>query len=104
MHGLSSGLRFSRRYVEATSDVSGQYEAHQPPLYYLLTSPAFAVVSRLSSFLSTFLWMRLVSVAIASLVVPGSFFLSRAILKYDTAAARVAASVVLFPGLYPDLF
>jgi len=65
MDGLSSELRFSGPYVEATSDVSGQYEAHQPPLYYLLTSPAFAVVSRLSSFVSTFLWMRLVSVAIA---------------------------------------
>src|SRR5437867_9566266 len=104
MDGLSSDLPFSGPYVEATSDVSSQYEAHQPPLYYLLTSPAFAVVLGLSSFLSAFLWMRLVSVVIASLVVPGSFFLARAILKHDTAAASVTAIVVLFPGLYPDLF
>ena len=104
MDGLSSDLRFSGPYVEATSDVSSQYEHHQPPLYYLLTSPAFAVVSGLSSFLSAFLWIRLVSVVIASLVVPGSFFLARAILKHDTAAASVTAIVVLFPGLYPDLF
>ncbi len=45
----------------------------------------------------------MLSVVLASFVVPGSFWLGKMILKDTIAASNVAASLVLFPGLYPDV-
>ncbi len=104
MDALFLSLRFSRRYDEGAAEISGQYESHQPPLYYLLMTPVFAIAAWVSSFSSAFFWVRLASLAVASLIAPGSFFLARAVLKDDRIAGSVAAIVVLFPGLYPDVF
>src|SRR5262245_50357014 len=70
-------LHFSGRYVEAAGESNVQYETHQPPLYYVLAAPVFAVSSKWLSFTATFLITRIFSVLLASLVVPASRLLSQ---------------------------
>ena len=96
-------LRFEGAYAEGLSVAARQYESHQPPLYYLLVAPAFAVISKEFSFVDTFMALRLLNVFLASALVPGAFFLARAVLSEGHAALNVARLVVLFPGLYPGL-
>jgi len=95
-------LHFSGAYVEAADPVSVQYESHQPPLYYAITAPVFAAASRWS-FAGAFLITRIWSVALASLIVPGAFLLSRVVFRDPIACNSVASLVVLFPGLYPGV-
>ena len=52
-------LRFTGEYEEASGDLAGQYEGHQPPLYYLITAPVFALASKTFSFTNTFLLVRI---------------------------------------------
>jgi 4-amino-4-deoxy-L-arabinose transferase-like glycosyltransferase len=96
-------LGFSGEFKEAESALAWQYENHQPPLYYVLTAPVFAVISRMSSFLNTFLWIRIWTVFIASLTVPAMWMLART--AFDEKSPREAALLlaVLFPGLYPGV-
>ena len=96
-------LRFSGERVESGKTVITQYESHQPPLYYLLAAPIFAFFSMSFSFVDTFMAVRLFTVLIASLVVPGSFLLARGVLEDEAAAIAVTRLVVLFPGLYPGV-
>jgi hypothetical protein len=100
---LLAGMRFSGQYVEAGDVISGQYENHQPPLYYLISSGPFVVASRLFSFVNTYLLLRLFSVALASLVIPAVISLSEMIFKESRFSLSVVSLVVLFPGLYPDV-
>jgi hypothetical protein len=96
-------LRFEGAYTEGLSKASRQYESHQPPLYYLLVAPAFGVFSKAFFFVDTFMALRLLNVLLASVMVPGAFFLAKAVLGDDSAAANVARLVVFFPGLYPGV-
>jgi len=98
-----ANLRFSGEYAESQTEASGQYESHQPPLYYFASAPVFAAASYLFSFVDTFLAARMFSVFLASLIVPGSFLLAKVVLKDSAAAGNIAALVVLFPGLYPGV-
>ncbi len=91
-------LRFSGKYVEQPPLV--QYEHNQPPLYYVLTAPVFAVASRFSSVPHTFIITRLWSVLLASFVIPAAFLLALAVFSNVAAANAVAFLVALFPGLY----
>jgi hypothetical protein len=97
---LLAQLRFSGAYF---SPYSFQDESHQPPLYYLVTAPVFALASRVYAFPSTFLVTRLWSVAVASLVVPASFLLATAAFRQAALSEGVLLLVVLFPGLYPGV-
>jgi len=96
-------LRFEGEYAEGLSRAARQYESHQPPLYYVLVSPAFAVFSKVLRFVDTFMALRLLNVLLASAMVPGAFLLARAIFSDDLAASNVARLVVFFPGLYPGV-
>jgi hypothetical protein len=96
-------MRFEGAYTEGLSKASRQYESHQPPLYYLLVAPAFAVFSKSFLFVDAFMALRLLNVLLASVMVPGAFFLAKAVLGDDSAAANVARLVVFFPGLYPGV-
>ena len=42
-----ANLRFSGEYAESQTEASGQYESHQPPLYYFASAPVFAAASYL---------------------------------------------------------
>lgn len=96
-------LRFSGEYVNASVTAIKQYESHQAPLYYVLAASAFSFISRTASYLDTFLWLRLITVAIASFMIPGTFLLAKAVLEDSSAAAVVTRLLVLFPGLYPGV-
>src|SRR5437762_14344903 len=78
-------------------------ELFHPPLYYLLGATLILLSSRVSSFLTTFLVMRLWSVLLASLTVPAVFLLAREL--YDSRAFQqsVALLVVVFPGMYSGI-
>jgi hypothetical protein len=100
-----ANLRFDGAYQEVPNpaSASAQYESHQPPLYYFLAAPVFAVCSRYLSFIHTFTAMRFFSVLLASTIVPAMFLLAHAALKDFKRAASAAALLVAFPGLYPSL-
>jgi hypothetical protein len=98
-----SDLRYSGSFKEAGSALTWQYENHQPPLFYVLTAPAFAVVSRLSSFLDTFLWIRIWTVLVASLTIPAMWMLSRTVFDEKSSQDAALLLTALFPGLYPGV-
>jgi hypothetical protein len=96
-------LRFSGHYLESPVHGNAAYENHQPPLFYYLVSPVFAIGSRLSSFVHTFLTMRLCCLLLASLLIPGAYVLASNIFQDKRAGEGVLLLVVLFPGLYPGV-
>jgi hypothetical protein len=96
-------LRFSGRYVEAQDGLSGQYERHQPPLYYVISAPIFVLASHSLSLANSFLAMRLWSVLLASLLVPGAFFLAIGIFDDKPWVKSILLLTILFPGLYPGV-
>jgi hypothetical protein len=100
---LLRALRFNESYVEIADPASVQYESHQPPLYYAVTAPVFAIASRWFSFAGVFLVTRIWSVVLASLIVPGAFLLSQVVFRDPLACNIVVSLVVLFPGLYPGV-
>jgi 4-amino-4-deoxy-L-arabinose transferase-like glycosyltransferase len=100
---LIQNLRFSGRYVETTRDVREQYERHQPPLYYLVSAPIFAMAARSVSFADTFLAVRLSSVLLASLTVPGAFFLATGMFGDRPWVKSILLLTVVFPGIYPGV-
>jgi hypothetical protein len=74
------------------------YEAQQPPLAYLLYSVPYAAFQNAD--LPTRAWiLRIAGSAIASLVVPLGFFLSRRVLGDELHAVGVAAVVAAMPEL-----
>jgi hypothetical protein len=93
-------LRFSGKFVEANGTLGSQYERHQPPLYYLLTAPIFALAAHYLSFVNVFFVVRLWSVLIASLVVPGAYLLARGVFADFPWTKSILLLTVLFPGLY----
>ena len=101
-----AAMTFSGSYMETDSELSALYESIQPPLYYYLSAPLFLLSSRISSFLTTFLVMRLWSVLLASLTVPVVFSLAREVNENRDSRAfqqGVALLVVVFPGMYPGI-
>jgi len=74
------------------------YEAQQAPLYYWLLAPAYRLTSGLA--LPTRVWLlRLVSLLIASAVVPLGFLVAREISREDRYALGVAALIAALPEL-----
>ena len=100
---LLQSLRFSGEFVDSDTEMSTQYEGHQPPLYYFISAPVFAIAARLFSFMDTFLVLRLFSVVLSSFVVAPALFLAYTIFRDNTAASKVGALLVLFPGIYPSV-
>ncbi|MEO7718559.1 MAG: glycosyltransferase family 39 protein [Capsulimonas sp.] len=74
------------------------YEAHQPPLYYALATPAY-LVTRGADPATQVRAMRFVSIVIGALIVLVAFFCTREILpRQPGAALAVAAFLALLPG------
>lgn len=74
------------------------YEAQQAPLYYWLLSPAYRLSAALS--LPSRVWLlRLISLLVASTVIPLTYLVARTIFEDDRQALRVAAVVAAFPEL-----
>lgn len=74
------------------------YQAHHPPLYYWLLSPALRVL-RPRPLPDRVLLLRWLSVALASLVVPLAFLVARRVLTSDALGIGVAALVAAMPEL-----
>ena len=74
------------------------YEAQQAPLYYWLLTPAYRLTAGLP--LPTRVWLlRLLSLLIASVVIPLSFLMGRAVLEDDSRGLLVSALVAAYPQL-----
>jgi len=96
-------LHFNGNYVASAAHLTYPDESHQPPLYYLLAAPVFAIASRYSSFVQTFEVLRLWSVLIASFIIPAAFVLAKSVFKSHAEREITLALIVLFPGLYPAI-
>ncbi len=78
------------------------YEALQPPLYYWLLAPVLRVLGGFG-LPAQVLWLRWISVAIASLAIPLVFLVAREVFGDGTVAAGCAAVVALMPGFLVDV-
>ncbi len=78
------------------------YEALQPPLYYWVAAPLLRSASNLD--LGTeVLWLRWLSVMIASIVVPLSFLVGRSVFRSDSLALGCAAIIATMPEFMIDV-
>jgi 4-amino-4-deoxy-L-arabinose transferase-like glycosyltransferase len=82
--------------------IANQYEAQQPPLYYLLLAPLF-LATRGLSLIAQVLCLRMASLLIASLIVPLVFAVCRDILPDVRFALLVALLTASLPGLFIDI-
>jgi hypothetical protein len=73
------------------------YEAQQPPLYYLLMAPIQWAAGG-ASLPTRVLLMRLASLFLTSLTIPLAFAAGRRVLANEGAAAGVAALIACMPG------
>lgn len=88
-----------------TSDPSilaRQYEAQQPPLYYLMLAPFYLMLERLSLPAQIFV-LRILSVVIASSVVFLGYAIARFVLRSRALSLLVAVLLACLPGLYIDI-
>lgn len=79
-----------------------QYEAQQPPLYYLVLAPAYLVIKPLS-LPAKVLLLRILSTVIASCVVFLGYAVARRVLPNRALALLVPAQLACLPGLFIDL-
>ena len=79
-----------------------QYEAQQPPLYYLVLTPAYLVTKPLS-LPAKVLVLRILSAAIASSVVFLGYAIASCVLCNRTLAMLVAVLLACLPGLLIDV-
>jgi len=78
------------------------YEALQPPLYYWIAAPLSLATSNLD--LGTqVLWLRWLSVMIASIVVPFSFLVGRSVFRSDSIALGCTAVIATMPEFMIDV-
>jgi hypothetical protein len=78
------------------------YEALQPPLYaWMMALPLR--LSGTASLAAQVLWLRLLSVAIASLTIPLVFFVGRSVFGKDGVALGAAAIVAAMPEFAVDI-
>jgi 4-amino-4-deoxy-L-arabinose transferase and related glycosyltransferases of PMT family len=87
--------------VDATTPLL-QYEAQQPPLYYLLAAVPYAAI-RGASLPARVYALRIFSMAIASLVIPLAIAIGRRVFPSERLAFAVAIAVACLPGLYIDM-
>jgi hypothetical protein len=96
--------RLSSSATEAgdSSARATQYEAQQPPLYYLVLAPAYLMLKR-ASLPAQVLVLRIVSVVIASSVVLFGYAIARRVIRSRTASLLVAVLLACLPGLYVNV-
>jgi hypothetical protein len=97
LRALPSGIAPTGTLVTAR-----QYEAQQPPLYYLLLTPVL-LASKPFSLPAQVLALRIVSVALASSVVFLAYAAARSALCSRRIAMLVAVLISCLPGLFIDI-
>ena len=95
-------LRNIPNSLRQQSGVGYLYEGKQPPLYYWILSMVFGSLSSLRLIDAVFI-LRLVSIMIASIVVPVTFVTAEYVFHNKTRALQVTALVAALPGLYIDI-
>ena len=94
-------LASSLAYHPATEPIAN-YEAQQAPLYYRISAVALRWMSG-SPLLSQLFALRVLSVLLASAVVPLAYLVAREVLRDPTQALGTTALLVLFPELMINL-
>ncbi|MEQ1884643.1 MAG: DUF2142 domain-containing protein [Bryobacteraceae bacterium] len=79
-----------------------QYEAQQPPLYYVLLALPYRVVWGLPVS-ARVLFLRLLSLALAALVLPLAWRIALGVFPTDAGARSAVLLLVAMPGLFVDL-
>ncbi|MGE5647918.1 MAG: hypothetical protein ACM336_19245 [Acidobacteriota bacterium] len=79
-----------------------QYEAQQPPLYYLLLAPAY-LLARGLSLPAQVLILRVLSLAFATLTIPLAWAIARRVLKHERLALAATVLLASLPGFYIDV-
>lgn len=78
------------------------YEAQQPPLYYLLSWPVLVLLSN-ASLETQILTLRFVAIVLASVVVPIAYLLVWRITRRTTEVFSILGLALLMPELYINL-
>lgn len=97
LQGKLSSLGNDRTAWQESSALT-QYEAQHPPAYYTLMAGAYKLV-RGQPLPDRVWWLRLLSVALASLAVPGTYLLGRAVFGDSARGAGAAALMSAMPGV-----
>jgi 4-amino-4-deoxy-L-arabinose transferase-like glycosyltransferase len=84
--------------TETPQDFVPIYEAQQPPLYYVLLSAPYRLLSA-TNLVTRVWWLRLFTAALASLVIPLGFLTAREILGNVRAALAVTVLIASMPEL-----
>jgi hypothetical protein len=79
-----------------------QYEAQQPPLYYLLLTLPYVAAQGMSLPARVYL-LRVISLAITSLVFPLAFAIARRVFDSERLAFAATLLIACLPGLYVDV-
>jgi hypothetical protein len=87
---------------EPSPEVFQNYEAQQPPLYYLLCWPLLLVLKN-QSLAAQVLGVRIAGIVLASLAIPLGFVLIQRVTESATVAARIISLVIVMPELYINL-
>jgi hypothetical protein len=95
-------LNFTESGTGYPSLPARQYEAQQPPLYYLVLTPPYLMLKRLS-LPAQVLALRVLSVAIASSVVFVGYAIALYAMRSRAMALLVAVLLACLPGLYIDI-
>ncbi|MGE5602411.1 MAG: glycosyltransferase family 39 protein [Nitrososphaerales archaeon] len=88
-HGYLEQIK-AAKFPPGMPITSIKYESHQPPLYYLLTAPVFALTN------GSLVGLRLLSVLLGAGIVLFAYAIARRAAPSDPAIALAAASVVAF--------
>jgi hypothetical protein len=87
-----------RRANDLPSAIQGQYEAQQPPLYYALLAIPYRITSGWPIERQV-LWLRCVTLLLASAAIPLAWGLARGVAASRRAAVPVAAFVAAMPAV-----
>ena len=105
LSSAETGKRWRAATLAAPSNPHGgitQYEAQQPPLYYLVLTPAYLLTKPLS-LPAKVLVLRILSVALASSVVFLGYAVAVCVLRNRKLALLVAVLLACLPGLFIDI-
>jgi 4-amino-4-deoxy-L-arabinose transferase-like glycosyltransferase len=87
---------------ESSTEPIRNYEAQQPPLYYVLFFPALRGMERLG-LASRVLLLRVLSVMVSSFVIPLGYLVGRKVLRNETTALGIVALATMMPELMVNI-
>lgn len=87
---------------EPSTEPIRNYEAQQPPLYYVLFSPALRGMESLD-LAARLLLLRVLSVVVSSFVIPLGYLVARKGLRNETTALHIVALATMMPELMVNI-